>query len=106
MKLTINNYDWEIKVVPKEEIENNLGTTYFADLTIKIRKEQELDVFEDSLFHEITHAYMFSYGFDKNSYSNEEVVCFMTQNFMNIELLTKQALRELEKEKNLCQKVF
>lgn len=96
MKIKINNYDWNIKLVPKKEIDGDLGLCHYADLTIKIGKEQDKQLIKDTILHEIIHAFIFSYGFDKNSYTNEEITCFFTQNIPNIIKIRDDAIKEMK----------
>ena len=52
----------------------------------------------DTIYHEIMHAYIKSYGFNREYYYEEDLVTFITQNREQIDSLTDEVLKGLENE--------
>jgi len=82
MRFVINKRNWNVKLVAEdskylcvEEGEEVCGITSFAKATIYLNKEIDKDVMKDTIVHELTHAYLFTYGFNQFENFNEENVC-------------------------------
>lgn len=70
MKIKINDIEYKVEMVEKLDA---LGIFYGDDQTIKIRKNLKAKLY-NTIKHELTHAYLYSYGFSQVKL-NEEVVC-------------------------------
>ena len=97
MKVKIGKYIWDIKYV--NDLFNSFGNTTFSKLEININKNQSKVFLKDTIYHEIIHAYIKSYGFNKEYYHEEEMVTFITQNKEQFELLTNKVIKGLKNEK-------
>ena len=66
----------DAKELEREDDEMSVcGITHFAKAKIYINKEIDLDVMADTITHELTHAYLFVYGFGQVENFTEEMVC-------------------------------
>lgn len=79
MKITINNVPFKIEFVDssakKMNPDNkayNLGLTEYIDPAISIRKGMDKSVTRSTVLHELTHAFIFAYGYH---IKGEESVC-------------------------------
>lgn len=79
MKIKIHNDDWEVKVIDKGKKKMNpsvdsynLGLTEYGKCCINIRDGMTRSVTRSTVIHELTHAFMFSYGYSVN---DEEAMC-------------------------------
>ena len=93
MRLKIGKYTWTIEWV--DNLFNSFGCTTFNELTIKISKNQCDALLKDTIFHELIHAYIKSYGFNREYFYEEDVVLFITQNIDSIMLLTDKVWKEM-----------
>lgn len=82
MQITINNRVWKIKFVSENnknlcqsDGEQVCGITHYRTSTIYIVKTLEKSLMFDTLVHELTHAYLFVYGFAQFESFTEENVC-------------------------------
>jgi hypothetical protein len=86
MNLTINGLEWLIKEVeqdempypPKEEDESAWGRTLNSTCEIYLNKELPKAILNQVLIHEITHAFIFSFGFMQVDFDNEIVCDFLS----------------------------
>lgn len=81
MKIKIKDYIWNVSIVSPDDmrlqIDNDVvfGITNFGTLDIYLVKEGiHNDVFKRTIRHELTHAYLNSYGFIGDD-MNEEYIC-------------------------------
>ncbi len=79
LKIKIHNDTWKIKVVDRNkkkmnpgEGELNLGLTEYEKNCISIRNGMKRSVTRSTVIHELTHAFLFSYG---NKVEDEEQMC-------------------------------
>lgn len=85
MDLTINGFRWLINEVAQKDMPNQpnddeivaLGRTYTASNHIYMNKELSHKVFYNTLIHELTHAFISSYGFAQVDLSAEVMCDFM-----------------------------
>lgn len=84
MIIKINNLEWTVFFVPREhdKLEMDemqcLGITYFSDLQIYLDKSASEELMRQTVLHELTHAFLFSYGVHvegNNDRDTEETVC-------------------------------
>lgn len=79
MKIKIHNDFWKIKLTNErkkkmtpDKDHYNLGLTEYSKLLINIRTGLPASVARSTLIHELTHAFLFSYG---NQVEGEEQMC-------------------------------
>jgi hypothetical protein len=85
MRFTINGFRWLINEVAQKDMPNQpnddeivaLGRTYTASNHIYMNKELSHKVFYNTLIHELTHAFISSYGFAQVDLSAEVMCDFM-----------------------------
>lgn len=87
MEFEINNEDWKIKLVDKDIIKNRYNEEYDSDSTfvfgLTIYPEHEIWINKDmcdeqklkTLWHELTHCYIWSFGLNNAPHYTEEMVC-------------------------------
>lgn len=83
-KFKINNREWHvvfckkdddrIKAITEDEVS---GLTDYFNLTVYICIDAPKDLINDTIFHELAHAYIFTYGMGQNENFSEENVCDM-----------------------------
>lgn len=98
MKFIINNDEWKIKELSKDELnkmyEDNMkeeayfvfGLTQKSEHIIYINKDMCFDQRIKTLKHELTHCYIWEYGLYNVTDVNEEVICDLvasSNNFIN-----------------------
>ena len=98
MIVTINNFNWNVSFVKSFDKEK-FGTTRYLTQEIQVldslSKEEKLR----TLIHELTHAFMSSYGFGQIDEWTTEVVCdFISTYADSIVRLADSIIKELEKE--------
>lgn len=80
-KLKINDLTWELKIVDRDseflKLDDpdlvNAGITDYHDLKIYIDQSLSDDMIQRTIIHELTHAFIFSYGY--SDMMNEEEIC-------------------------------
>lgn len=79
MKVLINGYPFKVKFVdgstPKmnpDKNSYNLGLTQYLNGTISIRKNLNQRATRSTVLHELTHAFMFAFGYN---IEGEEAIC-------------------------------
>ena len=83
----INNLEWKVTYVltfDDDEEEETFGQTIFKDLEIQILQGLNYDVKKRTLIHEVTHAFIFSYGLDQTSIDEEFLCRFMESHAQKI----------------------
>lgn len=75
----INGLSWKVELTPRgsEELKNDdgrdcFGTSHCGAQKIYLDETLPKDLMRQTLFHELAHAYMFSYGYHIN---DEEAIC-------------------------------
>lgn len=92
MVITLNNYEWKVIFVPGYDrmLENEdkdfmtLGRTHYDKLLIAINKDLPERLQDESIIHELMHAYLFSVGMRDEMMNNEELCTFIGCNFKTI----------------------
>ena len=79
MKVLINGYPFKVKLVDgnsrkmkPDKDSYNLGLTEYADGIISIRKGLNERTTRSTVIHELTHAFMFAFGY---TIEGEEAMC-------------------------------
>ena len=96
MKIKINNHTWEVIFFVRTN-EKYDGITNESNLTIKVNLALSKQAKRHCLIHELTHAYLASFGFDYYVLKKMEVeqVCeFMAHNCDNIVDTANKILKE------------
>lgn len=103
MKIVIlNNLEREVLFVDKDDCrlqrgdlqqgEINLGLTLPFELKIYINKDISLELQKRILVHELTHAFLFSFGFDGMTINEEELCYLMGMNASHLVELANEIL--------------
>jgi len=105
MELLINNLHWNIDWVEQdsstldcEGTEQVCGITYRTKCHIFINNNLPLDLMKRTIAHELTHAYIWSYGLMQFENFNEENVCDFMESFGS--KIMKQTKKVLDFYKN------
>lgn len=109
MIITINDLKWEVVVKTHDDMPNKpkdtdnvaLGRTYETTLRIYLNKEVDKQVFRTTLIHELTHAYIFSFGFTQVVLDDEVMCDFLGAYADSIVRLADSIIKTLRKEKQL-----
>lgn len=109
MIITINDLKWEVVVKTHDDMPNKpkdadnvaLGRTYESTLRIYLNKEVDKQVFRKTLIHELTHAYINSYGFTQVVLDDEVLCDFISTYADSIVRLADSIIETLRKEKQL-----
>lgn len=97
--MKINNLEWQIKATTDFD-ENLFGRTDYDTLTIYISVRTCQQTQCCSLIHELTHAYLHSYGFMfKDNFTREDICEFVSHNLHTIVELYWDAKQELDEAK-------
>lgn len=105
MKLEIGGFVFDLILVDKdnEHLESKdestfyAGTTDFRELKIYIDKTLPNALIEATIIHEITHAYLYAYGFSSEMMNEEELCVFMGRNMRFIYQLYERVCSEIIK---------
>lgn len=99
----INNLIWNLFLVESNDIklqnntesdEQNAGMTYFHDLEIYVDISLPEMLLKATIAHELTHAYLFSYGFGFCKMEHEEVCEFIGQNLQRLYELNSKIINQ------------
>ena len=60
IKFKIHNSEWELGLIDSDDINGNLGITYFTDYRILLAYGKKANV-KNALVHELVHAFRWSY---------------------------------------------
>lgn len=109
MIVKINGLEWTVFFVSREhdmlEMDDVqcMGVTYFSDLQIYLDKSISEELMRQTVIHELTHAFLFSYGVHiecDNDKDTEEAVCdFCGANFDKIQKAAKQIIKAWHRER-------
>lgn len=92
MKFNINGLEWQLLSTEPNSDElkldddsgaTNIGLTDYKNLEMYVDNSLNEQVLKRTIIHEVTHAYLFSYGFDALM-SEEELCDFISSNAQNI----------------------
>lgn len=106
MELKINNNHYNIYFVEEndkkllmEDGEYHSGATYFREKEIYINKELNEDSMKYTIIHELTHAYLDSYGFLQVEYTDEIIADLFGNYLFNILVDYDNIKTEFKKKK-------
>lgn len=105
----IKNVSWKIEFVHSDDTrlshdDENLGKTHVTDKVIFIDNNLKTVDLSNTIIHELTHAFVWEYGFQQVDF-NLEVVCDFIGNYLlDIHKIYMKIMSELEKEKKLSNK--
>jgi len=98
MKFIINNLEWSVSFVISFDDASGtetLGETHYKDLEILILQNLDYQMRRRTVMHEVTHAFLFSYGLDSADYDEEFVCRFMESHAEQIIKTTDAILNSL-----------
>ena len=105
-EFTIGQFDWELYLVGDKDTklmvddQQCFGYCNFANLQVCISNiEMAAQVRKATLVHELTHAFLYSYGYQKDSYDEEQFCDFMESHGKTIIELSEQLYKFLMKAK-------
>lgn len=103
----IHTSEWELAIVGPDDLDGNLGVTYYTDYKILLAHCKSLNNMRHHLIHELTHAYRWSYGMilsdqDKVKLTAQEIEEIIANNIEfyaeDILKLTDELWCEIEEE--------
>lgn len=110
MKITINKYEWGVKLEPADSEKMNpaggdgcagldgyAGLTEYISQTISIRDGLSKERTRDVVIHELVHAYLDSYGYNTDCLSEEEMCRFISAQIDRIMYDTETIMEGLKK---------
>lgn len=114
MKLQIHNLNWQVEFIQSEHCfeENNTqeelcGITKKLKLQVFINSEMNDDLVRRTVIHELTHAYIWTYGFENFDSFKEEDLCNFIETFSESILKdTEKVMTEYESFKGKFDEVF
>lgn len=92
--VTINNLEWNIVVENSDY--DYLGTTSESRLEIHIASVPNTQVIKRTITHEVVHAYLYSYGFPKKNFNEEDLCEFIANNLDGISHISNQVFDEID----------
>lgn len=105
IQIRIHNNTYNIYFVEKHnknlliDEEIKCGITDYINKSIYIRNDLNRDTFKYTLFHEIVHAYIDSYGLLQVEWNDEIVADFVANNIINIFLIANKIYEIYRKKK-------
>lgn len=106
-QININNIIWTVYLVKNDDSrlildeKHHLGLTDFAKYEIYISENENPQLIQYTILHELIHAILCSNGFMlKDEFNQEEVAEFIAYNTTNIIKLTNEIFTIVRPEKN------
>lgn len=100
MKVQINNYDWEIAVIPGDSEKMNpepevyrAGLTEYPEQIISIRQGMSTQRTRATVIHEVIHAFIDSYGYTSDCMTEEEICNFFASQADRIMEIVERILK-------------
>lgn len=100
IKIKINKLTYTIEFVATTSVENTLGTCESSAGKIQVLNSLSKEQTRQTLIHELTHAYLWAYGFFEWAGSEEAMCDFIGTYADDIVKHADYILREKEKNKN------
>lgn len=81
MNIKINGLTWGVICVPSNDKKlyydkaDCYGVTYFQEQEIYLDEELSVELFRQTVIHELVHAFLFSFGYHLECDMVEEAVC-------------------------------
>ncbi len=100
MKFLVNKLDWEMDFEEGDKIHLNKGEVVYLGLTdyvnqkISIRNGLSQQLTRSTVIHELCHCFLFSFGFNADSYTEEAVCNLFGSHAEAILSLTDRFLKE------------
>lgn len=85
--IMINNLSWEIIVTNIEnfgEVDSEFGYCDNLMLKIYLRDDIPIQNLQRTLLHELTHAFLYSYGHRGDEFNEENICDFIESHLLNI----------------------
>ena len=109
MCVRINGLKWNVRFVDEDDKklvfddEESLGVTYFSELEIFLSNRMSDELCKQTIAHELTHAFLFSYGVHLPT-DNEEAFCdFVVAYLSGIYKLTNKIIKDFKRCKEVKQ---
>lgn len=109
MLIKINDLKWQVRFADRDDerlVSDNtkcLGITYFNELQIFLSNDMPDELCKQTIIHELTHAFIFSYGIHLYT-DDEEAVCdFVGAYLSKIYDLTNKIIKNLKRRKEVKQ---
>lgn len=105
MIIKINGMKWNIEFLNKDddrlyyEDDYCLGITLFNELKIFLSNDMPCDLCKQTVIHELTHAFLFSYGIHLNTDDEESVCDFVCAYLTKIQRSTRKIMKSYKCEK-------
>lgn len=101
----VHRTDWEINLVEPtnenllmEDGQYHCGVTFYVEKKIYINKELNKQTFDNTLLHELTHAFIESYGLMQIEWQDENVADFVGYYFFDILEKYSQTIEEISEK--------
>ena len=106
MVVNINDLDWQVffahSRADKLKLDGTdcMGITYYQEQEIYLNKDLGTDLFRQTVIHELSHAFLFSFGYHLDCEMVEEAVCdFLGSHLDKIYKLTNKVIAVYHKER-------
>ena len=109
MLIKINDFKWQVQFADRDNErlvlngDKCLGVTYFDELQIFLSNDMADELCKQTIIHELTHAFIFSYGIHLHT-DDEEAVCdFIGAYLLKIYDLTNKIIKKNKSRKEVKQ---
>lgn len=84
MRLKIKNITWNVIFCdrPDPKDDDCIGLTTDGEHTIRISNKIEHETLDQTIIHELTHAYIYTYGFSQYDKYTDENLCDFMQTYI------------------------
>lgn len=94
--VTINNLEW--KIITEKSDYRYLGLTTEGNLEIHVARVPSIQNIKRTITHEVVHAYLYSYGFPRKKFDEEDICEFIANNLDTISQISQQVFSEIDLE--------
>jgi hypothetical protein len=101
MTFKINGIPWTIQMksgknpIFTDDDNEYLGFCEYSTQTIILRNDMPTELIEQTLIHELTHAFVFSFGLSGYKFDEEKLCNFVGAHLKRIHKITKQYMKRL-----------
>lgn len=101
MTFKINGIPWTIQIksandcIFKDDDNEYLGFCEYSTQTIILRDDTPKELLEQTLIHELTHAFVFSFGLSGYKFDEEKLCNFVGAHLKRIHKITKRYMKGL-----------
>lgn len=107
MLIKINDLKWQVQFADRDnerlilDDDKCLGVTYFDELQIFLSNDMPDELCKQTIIHELTHAFIFSYGIHLHSDDEEGVCDFVGTYLSKIYDLTNKIIENYKRRKEV-----